>query len=253
MFEEEIKAFLGRHHYRCVTPAAALIDMDGTLYDSMPLHAAAWQRMVSEIGIPSTREEFFLYEGRTGASTINILFQRAYGRDATPAEIEELYRRKTVYFNEYPKPPRMPGALELMNCLRDSGIKRVLVTGSGQRSLIDRLSVDFPDIFTPDMMVTGHDVTHGKPHPEPFIKAMQKARVSPSGAIAVENAPLGVESADRAGVFTIAVTTGPIPRDEFVKAGAAVIFGSMPEAAEAMPRLLLALLSTTNPNLPDQS
>lgn len=247
MFEEEIAKFLRRHHYRGVTPLAALIDMDGTLYDSMPLHAAAWHRMVSELGIPATREEFFLYEGRTGASTINIIFQRAYGRDATPDEINELYHRKTEYFNEFPKPGRMPGVLDLMNCLREAGIKRVLVTGSGQRSLIDRLSADFPGIFSSDMMVTGHDVTHGKPHPEPFIKAMQKAGVSPSAAIAVENAPLGVESADRAGVFTVAVTTGPIPREEFVKAGAAVIFDSMPEAAEAMPRLILDLLSTSNP------
>lgn len=247
MFEEEIKAFLHRHHYRGVIPRAALIDMDGTLYDSMPLHADAWHRMVLEIGIRATRDEFFLYEGRTGASTINLLFKRAFGREATPEEIAELYHRKTVYFNEYPKPPRMPGALELMNELRDAGIARVLVTGSGQHSLIDRIEADFPGIFLPGMMVTGRDVTHGKPHPEPFIKAMQIARVSPYGAIAVENAPLGVESADRAGVFTVAVTTGPIPHDEFVNAGAAVIFPSMPAAAESMPQLLLELMTTTLP------
>ncbi|MBD5346521.1 MAG: HAD hydrolase-like protein [Bacteroides sp.] len=246
MFEEDIKRFLRRHHYRGVTPVAALIDMDGTLYDSMPLHSAAWHRMVTELGIHATREEFFLYEGRTGASTINIIFQRAYGRDATPEEIKELYRRKTDYFNEFPKPGRMPGALELMNILREAGIKRVLVTGSGQHSLIDRLANDFPGIFTSDMMITGNDVIHGKPHPEPFIKAMQRARVSPSASIAIENAPLGVESADRAGAFTIAVTTGPIPREEFVRAGAAVIFDSMPEAAGAMPHLLAELFTTAN-------
>ena len=88
------------------------------------------------------------------------------------------------------------------------------------------------------MMITGHDVEHGKPHPEPFLKAMERAGVAPEEAIAVENAPLGVESAVRAGAFTVAVTTGPIPRDAFVEAGADVIFGSMPEAAAAMPALL---------------
>lgn len=88
-------------------------------------------------------------------------------------------------------------------------------------------------------------MTHGKPHPEPFIKALQLARVSPSASIVIENAPLGVESGDRAGAFTVAVTTGPIPREEFVKAGAAVIFPSMPEAAAAMPQLLLELATTT--------
>lgn len=245
MFEQEIATFLRRHHYKCVTPAAALIDMDGTLYDSMPLHAEAWYRMATGLGIECTKEEFYLYEGRTGASTINILFNRAFGRDATPGEIKEYYHLKTVYFNEYPKPGKMPGAAELMNLLRDACIKRVLVTGSGQTSLIERLEADYPGIFTPDMMITGHSVTHGKPHPEPFIKAMQLARVSPSASIVIENAPLGVESGDRAGAFTVAVTTGPIPREEFVKAGAAVIFPSMPEAAAAMPQLLFELATTT--------
>lgn len=249
MFEKEIERFLRRHRYLRVTPAAALVDMDGTLYDSMPLHASAWHRMATEAGLSTTRNEFFSYEGRTGASTINILFNRELGRDATPEEIERLYRRKTEYFNELPSPECMPGAWLLMETLRDAGIRRVLVTGSGQNSLISRIAGDYPGIFAPDMMITGHDVTHGKPHPEPFVKAMERAGVGPSESIAIENAPLGVESADRAGAFTIAVMTGPIPPGEFVRAGAAVIFDSMPDAAEDMPQLLAELSAITNPDM----
>lgn len=240
-FAADIQRFAERHGYSAVTPRAALIDMDGTLYDSMPLHATAWHRLATELGIPATRDEFYLYEGRTGASTIDILFQRAFGRNASPEEARELYRRKTEYFNELPRAGKMPGAAEMTAALRDAGLTRVLVTGSGQHSLIDRLQADFPGIFTPDHMITSRDVEHGKPHPEPFLKAMERAGVAPCEAIAVENAPLGVESADRAGAFTIAVTTGPIPRQAFVEAGAAVIFSSMPEAAAAMPTLLRQL------------
>ena len=244
MFETQILNFCQSKHYKGIMPRAALIDMDGTLYDSMGNHARAWHRMITELGIEATPEEFYLYEGRTGASTINILFQRAYGRDATPDEVKELYHRKTVYFSELPAVKPMPGALELMNLFKDMGIIRVLVTGSGQRTLIDRLEADFPGIFTPELMICGNDVIHGKPHPEPFIKAMQRARVSPSAAIAVENAPLGVESACRAGAFPVAVTTGPIPVKCFEDAGAGIIFSSMPEAARQMPVLLLDMLTT---------
>lgn len=244
MFEPQIEAFCARKHYKRITPSAALIDMDGTLYDSMRNHARAWHRMITGLGIDATEDEFYLYEGRTGASTINIIFQRAYGRDATADEVEKLYRLKTKYFSELPAVEVMPGARQLMEELRDMGLKRVLVTGSGQRSLIDRLEADFPGIFTPDMMVCGADVTHGKPHPEPFIKALQRAGVSPSAAIAIENAPLGVESANRAGVFPVAVTTGPIGADHFEKAGAGVIFRSMPEAAQAVPVLTLDMLTS---------
>ena len=54
----------------------------------------------------------------------------------------------------------------------------------------------------------------------------------------IENAPLGVRSGKGAGLFTVAVTTGPIPREAFVKEGADLILPSMPAFADALPELL---------------
>lgn len=238
LFHNAIADFCRRRGYLSLHPMAALVDMDGTLYDSMPHHAEAWLRMVTELGIPANRDEFFLYEGRTGASTINIIFRRAYGRDATPEEAAELYRRKTVYFAEMPPVGVMPGAQRLMQFFKDAGLKRVLVTGSGQSSLISRLDDDFPGVFLPDMRITSRSVVHGKPHPDPYLAALRLANVPPQNAIAIENAPLGVESAVGAGVFTVAVTTGPIPRRAMEDAGASVIFDTMEECAAMMPMLL---------------
>lgn len=246
-FSNEINRFIERHHYSCVAPRAALIDMDGTLYDSMPRHARAWHRMMTDLGVDCRLEEFFMYEGRTGASTINILFNRAFGRDATPDEVERYYRRKTELFAASPTPVEpMPGAREVMDIFCATGLRRVLVTGSGQNTLLNRLDTDYPGVFLPGMRVTSRDVVHGKPHPEPFIRAMQLAGVSPSQAIVLENAPLGVEAGDRAGAFTIGVTTGPVPRSALVDAGAAVVFDSMRQCAEAMPSLLLSLTLSAN-------
>ena len=241
--DDIILSFLQRCHYKQLQPLAALIDMDGTLYDSMGNHADAWHRLATELGIPTTREEFFLYEGRTGASTLNLLFNRAYNRDATPQEIEELYARKALYFTQMPAVKPMPGAMQMLNFFKEVNMRRVLVTGSGQRSLIDRLEKDFPGAFTSSMMVTSRDVKCGKPHPEPFIKAMEMARVRPSQAIAIENAPLGVKSASAAGAFTVAVTTGPIPREELIKAGAAIVFDSMEQCAEMLPQLVFKMFN----------
>ena len=246
LFKPEIERFLQRHHFERIVPRAALIDMDGTLYDSMKNHTAAWHRLVSEIGIECTLDEFYLYEGRTGASTINHLFNRAWGRDATDEEIAELYHRKTVYFSELPPVAPMPGALEMVKTFEAVGAKRVLVTGSGQNSLLSRLDTDFPGLFPADMRVTSRDVTHGKPHPEPFIRAMQLARVSPSQSIVVENAPLGVEAGHRSGAFTVAVTTGPIPVAEMERAEADIVFPSMQEFADSLPALLYAMVTTVN-------
>lgn len=243
-YTEAVVRFMERHHYRMLAPKAALIDMDGTLYDSMPNHTAAWHRMMSELGVECTREEFYLYEGRTGASTIDELFMRSFGRHATEEEKVENYRRKTEYFRELPPVAPMAGAADMLAVLREAGLRCVLVTGSGQQSVIDRVEADFPGVFGQGMYVTAKSVTHGKPHPEPYIKGMQLARVSPSQAIVIENAPMGVEAGVRSGAFTIAVTTGPIPPEAMTEAGASVVFPSMRDFAAELPTLLLTLLTT---------
>lgn len=237
-----IKDFISRHHYKSLHPLAALVDMDGTLYDSMGNHADAWVKMCAEYGIEIERDELFLYEGMTGAQTIDILIRRSFGRPATEEECKSLYRRKTELFRAMPPVSVMPGAKELTGIMKAVGMRRVLVTGSGQNSLLDRIEDDFPGVFIPGMRVSSRDVEHGKPHPEPYIRAMQIAGVSPSQSIAVENAPLGVKSAATAGAFTIGVVTGPVPRAELEKSGAAVVFDSMPECAEAFPQLLYEML-----------
>ena len=244
MYEHQIQHFLQRHGYICVEPKAALIDMDGTLYDSMPGHADAWVSMMAEQGIAVDRDEFFRFEGRTGASTINILFNRVYGRDATAEEVERLYRRKTELFAAMPPEGPMPGAMDMLSFLRSVGVECVLVTGSGQRTLIDRISRDFPGVFAPGHMITSRDVRHGKPHPEPYFKGMDLIDRRPDECIVIENAPLGVAAGDAAGAFTIGVSTGPIPKSELTDAGAALVFDSMQECAEAMPVVIYGLLTT---------
>lgn len=211
---------------------AALIDMDGVLYDSMKYHTLAWQQMMSEIGIPCSREEFYLYEGMTGPATINLLFQRAFGRDCDPEEARRLYERKSELFRELGKREMMRDADLLMKRLGDKGMRRILVTGSSQGSLLDALDIDYPGVFAYGDRVTGNDVAHGKPNPEPYLKGLEIAGVSPEEAIVIENAPLGVKAAKAAGIFTVAVTTGPIPKEEFEKEHADLIFPSMSEAAE---------------------
>ncbi|MDE6702309.1 MAG: HAD family phosphatase [Muribaculaceae bacterium] len=237
--------YILRRRYRRLQPIAALVDMDGTLYDSMDNHATAWELMCKEAGLSVSHDEFFLYEGMTGAQTIDLLMQRCFNRHATQDECEKLYHRKTEIFKTLPDVKPMEGAKDLTEIMKEVGMRRVLVTGSGQSSLLGRLDKDFPDVFDKGMRVTSRDVTHGKPHPEPFIRGMQLAGVTPSQAIAIDNAPLGVKSAATAGAFTIGVVTGPVPRAELEAAGAAIVYDSMRECADAFPQLLYDMLTLT--------
>lgn len=217
---------------------AALIDMDGVLYDSMPHHAKAWHKMMAEQGIATSEDEFFLYEGMTGAATINLIFKRELHRDATDSEKKDLYARKAELFVASGKKKPMPGADRMLRAFMGAGIPRMLVTGSAQSSLLNSLDNDYPGAFPQNMRVTALDVKHGKPDPEPYLMGAAKAGILPEEAIVVENAPLGVRAGKAAGCFTIAVTTGPIPRNEFEKEGADLIFSSMNEFADWLEKNL---------------
>ena len=202
---------------------AVLFDMDGVLYDSMPNHAKAWSTAVTEFGLSMSPHEAYLHEGRTGHGTINILAQRHWGRNATTEEMERIYAAKSALFNTCPEPQPMPGAAQLLQSIRSLGLTIVLVTGSAQHSLLARLAHDFPGIFSAERMVTAFDVKHGKPHPEPYLMGLEKAGVSASEAIVIENAPLGVEAAHAAGIYTIAVNTGPLSPKVLLDAGADIV------------------------------
>lgn len=220
---------------------AALFDMDGTLYDSMPSHADAWMQMCAENGLKAERDEFFAFEGRTGADTINIIYDRQFGHKADEHDISRLYARKSRLFKERQPVPVMPGAPRLTAECRRHGMQCVIVTGSGQRSLIDKVVCDFPGVFSPELMITSGDVTCGKPSPEPYLKALSLVGCNPGNAIVFENAPLGVKAGVRAGIFTVAITTGPIDARHMWEAGASIVFNSMQECADFFPDLLYVL------------
>lgn len=219
---------------------AVLFDMDGVLFDSMPYHADAWATVMNRHGLHFTRQEAFLHEGRTGAATINIAYRRQYGQDAPPELIEQMYREKCDIFSQFPEARPMPGAAELLQKVKAAGLIPVLVTGSGQRTLLDRLNHQYPGIFTPERMVTAFDVKHGKPDPEPYLMGLQKAGVTAHEAIVVENAPIGVQAGHAAGIFTIAVNTGPLDGQVLLEAGADLLFPSMQALCEAWENFICA-------------
>lgn len=237
MFQEAIAQYLKQNHYESIQLKSVLFDMDGVLFDSMPYHAEAWHKTMKVHGLNLSREEAYMHEGRTGAGTINIVCQRQLGRDATQEEIESIYLEKSIEFNKHPQAERMPGAWELLQKIKAEGIIPTVVTGSGQASLLDRLEHNFPGMFRQELMVTAFDVKYGKPNPEPYLMALEKGGLKPNEAIVIENAPLGVEAGHKAGIFTIAVNTGPLNGEILLNAGADLLFPSMQSLCESWEKL----------------
>ena len=238
MFQTAISRYLETHKHPSLTLKAVLFDMDGVLYNSMPYHAESWHKIMEERGLHLSKEEAYLHEGRTGSGTINIVCQRQFGRNATEKEIKEIYKAKTEVFNSYPLALPMEGATDVLAKVKRDGLFPMIVTGSGQASLLDRLNKNFPGVFKPELMVTAFDVKYGKPNPEPYLMALNKGNLKANEAIVVENAPLGVQAAAAAGIFTVAVNTGPLDDNILLDAGANVLFPSMQALCDSWENLL---------------
>lgn len=232
MFEKAIQNYLKEKRYNKINLKAVLFDMDGVLFDSMKNHAKAWNKAMAMYDMNLSEEEAYMHEGRTGASTINIVSARERGYEASEDEIKKIYQTKSDIFNSLPKAEPMQGAYTLLQEIKNSGLQPVLVTGSGQLSLIDNLNHHFPGIFQKEYMVTAYDVKFGKPNPEPYLMGLKKAGIAPNEAVVVENAPLGVKAGVAAGIFTIAVNTGPLPDNALLDEGANLLFNSMQELAD---------------------
>lgn len=232
MFKEKVAEYLAKTGFREFHPKAVMFDMDGVIYDSMPNHARSWHTAMQEIGIGMSPEEAYTYEGMRGVETIQLLFKKQRGMILPEEKATEYYKIKSDEFNKCPKAGLMPGIKELMQKMKDSGMKILVVTGSAQHSLIGKLDRDLHGLVDTSLIVTALDVEHGKPAPEPYLKGLQKAGVEPWEAMIVENAPLGVRAGVAAEVFTVAVNTGPLPDSALTNEGANMLYHSITDFAE---------------------
>lgn len=213
------------------SPKAVFFDMDGVLYDSMPLHERAWRDAFAVEGIDFPAVEAYRNEGRTGRGTINIVYQSVLGRKADEVEIERIYSRKSKLMRQQSPAPMMEGMLQLINRLREINVRVIVVTGSKQPSLMERLERDYG--FARCDVISGADVKIGKPDPEPYLIAIQRVGYTAAECCVVENAPLGIRSAKAAGLFTIAINSGKLPDTELLQENCDLLFASSAALVDA--------------------
>ncbi len=205
-----INSYLKKHGFERFEPKAVLFDMDGVLYDSMPHHAVAWNEAMEKYGIHMTHEDAYATEGARGIDTIRIMVRQQKGMEISEEKAQEMYDEKSRLFHAMGEATIMPGILELMGKIHLQGLPIGVVTGSGQRPLINRLLTDFGEYLDEGHIVTAYDVQRGKPNPDPYLMGMEKAGTKPWETIVVENAPLGIRAGVASRAFTIAVNTGPL-------------------------------------------
>ncbi len=187
-------------------PAAVLWDMDGTLVDTEPCWIEAEYALAERYGGTWSREHALNLVGNDLIES-GLYIREHMGIGLEPSLIVEELLDHVVASVER-SVPWSPGAVELLTGLREHGVPCALVTMSYRRFVAPILAALPKDTFA--AVVTGDAVLHGKPHPEPYLKAARALGVEPADCLAIEDSNTGARSAEAAGC-TVLVIENHVP------------------------------------------
>ncbi|HHU08114.1 MAG TPA: beta-phosphoglucomutase [Clostridiaceae bacterium] len=203
---------------------AVLLDLDGVLTGTSDNHYQGWKRMSKELGFDLPEEFRDRLRGISRLAALQEILDY-FGLEYSEEEKQELANRKNNYYIEsisaFTPANLYPGALNLLQALRDRGAKIGLVSASKNAGrLIERLGIKeyFDYVFDPA------DTERGKPYPDPFLKAAEMLSMRPQDCIGVEDAQAGVKSIKSAGMTAVG-----IGKDDLDEADA--IFDTIEEAS----------------------
>ena len=186
-------------------PRAVIFDIDGTIVDNMQLHAEAFAVFAERHGLPAlTQEDRARLDGRRNSEIFPILFKRDVPRD----EWQAYEREKEGLYRELSKGRLAPmkGLHALIERLALDGIPMALATSAPEPNVVHTLAeLNLATAFS--IIVRGDQVGRGKPAPDVFIEAARRLGIAPADCLVFEDAPMGIEAAQAAGMRVVALTT----------------------------------------------
>lgn len=199
-------------------PKAIIFDMDGVIVDSMPYHFLAWYEALRPWGIRVNCFDIYSREGEHWEKTLRELLGKA-GIKPTDEILKKIFSARQKIFKRNFKRFIFKGVDKFLICLKEKEYLLGLVTGTPDNEIKKILPSKVLALF--DAVVAGNHLRKGKPYPEPYLKAAKELDILPAECVVVENAPLGIESARKAGARCIALVTS-LPR-EYLKGADAVV------------------------------
>jgi beta-phosphoglucomutase len=210
-----------------------IFDLDGVLVDSYRAHFASWQALFRELGIDYSEQAFAADFGRTSRD----ILRRTLGDRLPEERIRALDQRKESLFRDYLRENfvAIQGAIELIDALDADGfLLAVGSSGPPENIALSLEKLQRGDKFA--AVVTGNDVSRGKPDPQVFQLAGERLGLPPASCAVVEDAVHGIEAARRARMASIALT-GTASRQ--LLAHADLVVDTLRELSPAVIRRLL--------------
>lgn len=183
-------------------PKAFLFDFDGVIGNTMNDNYEAWKFALSQFQTDIKKEDYFELEGLK-ASDVASRYLSIKNID-TSDNIQAVVKMKEQYYLEKNSFSVYPNVENILSVLKENNILLGIVTGASRERLSNKkMNFSFEKYF--NVVVTSDDYSKGKPSSEPYLLGVSKLNVSVEDCIVVENAPLGIESAKGAGIYTVAV------------------------------------------------
>lgn len=195
-----------------MTPAALLLDLDGTLVDTEPLNRAAYRAFFKARGWEEP--DLYLFTGRRAEDVFATEPGPWVGLDPV-----KLAREVITKIDRDAVPVPLPGAADLLAAAVQLKIQVAIVTSAGP-AWVRRAAGALPGLDEVDLVVTTLDVVNGKPDPAGFALACQRLSVTAGDAMAVEDSPAGVRAAVSAGVGQVVGVTTTHETAKLTAAGA---------------------------------
>jgi beta-phosphoglucomutase len=168
----------------------------------MEQHLEAWQHAFRRFNKVIKDSDFYQLEGRGVKAVVETLIRKF---EIDENLNEQLIDLKVAYYSKNFRPEFYDNLYSVLNLLKKHHIDMAVVTG-GYRDRVTKIVKDYFDGYF-SAIVTSDDVKNTKPFPEPYLKGATLLGYKPADCLVVENAPMGVSSAKKAGMKVLAITT----------------------------------------------
>ena len=210
-----------------MTPSALLLDLDGTLVDSEPVHRAAYRAFFEARGWDSP--DLSLFTGRRAEDVFAAEPGPWAGHD-----LDALAAEVTALVDVSGSPDPVAGATALIAAAHRLGVPVAVVTSAGPAWTHQAIDGPLDSRERIDLVVTADDVVDGKPDPTGYRLACERLGVDPASALAVEDSPAGVRAAVAAGVGEVVGISTTHPAAELTEAGAGRVVPDLVDLANRL-------------------